>query len=104
MKAEEMLRAYAHQFGFAEAGRKVGVSRTTISLFCRGKYQSDPAPLLAKAMLALGGISCPAKGGEKVDFRECIAMADRKMPTHSPAAANAWRACRACARHPKKGA
>jgi hypothetical protein len=101
-QADALLRAYAAQFGFAAAGREIGLSRTLVSLFINGKYDSDPAPLLAKAMAALGGISCPIRGGEKVDFRDCAAAAVRPMPTHSPAAARAWSACRACVHHPKK--
>jgi hypothetical protein len=101
-QAEALLRACAAQLGFAATGRKIGVSRTLVSLYVSGKYRSDPAPLLAKAMAALGGISCPARGGERVDFRTCAAAAVRSLPTHSPAAARAWGACRACVHHPKK--
>lgn len=83
----------------AASARKLGYSRTAISLAKSGKYPGSTAKLAAKVLEVLGSIYCPHLD-RTVTPAECAANSG-PMPTSSPAALRLWRACQACPNKPQ---
>jgi len=89
-----LLAAEAARTSIAATGRRLGYSRTSISLALAGKYPGRTDKLAAKVLATLGHRVCPHLGRE-VTPGECADNGDR-MPTSSPAALRLWRACQTC--------
>ena len=83
----------------AATARRLGYSRTAISLAMSGKYPGSTAKLAAKVLEVLGSIHCTHLE-RVVTPIECAANAG-KMPTSSPAALRLWRACQSCPNKPQ---
>lgn len=87
----------------AEAARKLGISRTSVSLLLANKYPGGTAnmarrinTILAPAMKHV----CPHTG-EEITIMDC-AKNSARMPTSGPAALRLWKVCKACAHNPHK--
>lgn len=87
----------------AATARKVGVSRSAVSLALAGKYPArDLSRLANKVLDALAGrVSCPHDGGD-IARAACAERAAAPMPMSSPASLRAWTACRSCLNRPKE--
>ena len=83
----------------AATARRLGYSRTAISLVMGGKYPGGTDKLAAKVLEVLGSTSCPHLE-RTVTPAECAANSG-PMPTSSPAALRLWRACKACPNKPQ---
>jgi hypothetical protein len=81
----------------AATARRVGVSRTAVSLALAEKYPADDTRRLeGKVLAALAGrVACPHDGTD-IARRACADRATSPMPMSSPAALRAWMACRTC--------
>lgn len=80
----------------AATARRVGVSRTAISLALKGTYPGDTGRLEAKVMAALAGrVPCPHDGTD-IARDACAERSSSPMPMSGPAALRAWTACRTC--------
>ena len=88
----------------AATARKIGISRTAVSLLLDGKYQAkDLGRVQAKVLEALAGrVPCPH---DRTDIarRACSDRATAPMPMSNPAELRAWTACGACPNRPKEG-
>lgn len=61
----ETLRKEVAAKGLKQAGKELGVSKTTVSLVCQGKYPSDTRKIQERveAIYGNGGkVACPALG------------------------------------------
>lgn len=86
--------------GIAAVARRIGMSRTALSLFLAGRYPArSTAAIEARILRTLTGcLLCPAIGGE-VTPDECADVCARPVPTSSPRALRQWHICRACPHH-----
>ncbi|OLN30423.1 Phage protein [Desulfovibrio sp. DV] len=90
--------AEAARTSIAATARRLGYSRTAVSLALAGKYPGGTDKLAAKVLAVLGGVACPQLGHD-VTAAECADKAGA-MPTSSPAALRLWRACQICPHRP----
>jgi len=99
-----LLAADVEQTGSkAATARRIGISRTAVSLALAGKYPAeDTSRIEARVLAALAGrVPCPH---DRTDIArsDCADRAARPMPMSSPTELRAWTACRACAHQPKE--
>ncbi|MDR1946466.1 MAG: LacI family transcriptional regulator [Desulfovibrio sp.] len=98
----EILTAAVKAGSRAEAARRLGVSRTAISLIMSGKYPGDMRRMAARVLAAYGQGERLCKALDRfVTDEECTANGGR-IPTSSPAALRLWRECRKCPLRPEK--
>ncbi|MGD9611179.1 MAG: LacI family transcriptional regulator [Desulfovibrionaceae bacterium] len=89
-----LLIGEAARTSIAATARRLGYSRTAVSLVLAGKYPGRTDRLAAKVLAELGRVTCPHLGRE-VTPGDC-ALNGGRMPTSSPAALRLWRACQTC--------
>lgn len=96
------LRAVAAQAGIAEAGRRIGMARASVSLVLAGKYPAgtDKVETRVRAVL-LGRVACPAMG-ESIALDRCRDIASRPFSAASGRAARQFRTCQSCPHRPKE--
>lgn len=94
-----LLAAEAARTTIAATGRRLGYSRTAVSLALTGNYPGRTDKLAATVLAILGRQACPHLGRE-VTPAECAGNAG-EMPTSSPAALRLWRACQTCPHRPE---
>lgn len=92
-----LLEQAVQESSLADVARKLGVSRTAVSLVFNGKYPGNPRRMAARIEAYYGRMVCPYSG-HHVSRAECAELAG-KIPTSSPAAMRHWRACRKCERN-----
>ncbi len=87
----------------AATARRVGISRTAVSLALAGKYPAeDTSRIEARVLAALAGrVPCPHEGTD-IARPTCTDRSGRPMPMSSPAELRAWMACRTCLHRPKE--
>lgn len=90
-----LLRDEVGRTSQRSAAARVGVSATTVCQVLKGSYTASPARIAARVEEVLGRVECPHTG-ESLEAGECARRRGRPMPTHSPEAMRAWRACRGC--------
>lgn len=94
------LRAVAALHGIAEAGRRIGMSRPSVSLVLAGKYPAGLGKVAAKVRVKLlDSVNCPAFG-QDIPTARCHAQAARPFSAASSRAAALWRACQVCPNKP----
>lgn len=95
----DFLAAEAARTSIAATARRLGYSRTAVSLALAGKYPGTTDRLAATVLDVLGRVACPHLGRE-VTPGEC-AIHGGQIPTSSPAALRLWRACQTCPHNDK---
>lgn len=95
----QLLRAEAQATSMQQAGRRLGISRTAVSLCLAEKYPASTEHIQAKVMALLGQVECPALI-ETISAEQCQSWRERKAPTHNPMAMQHWRACQHCPHNP----
>jgi len=95
---QTLLAAEAARTSIAATARRLGYSRTAVSLALAGKYPGGTDKMAATVLDVLGGVACPQLGRE-VTAAECADKAGA-MPTSSPTALRLWRACQTCPHRP----
>ena len=90
----DFLADEAARTSIAATARRLGYSRTAVSLALAGKYPGSTDRLAATVLDILGRLACPHLERE-VTPGEC-AVNGGQMPTSSPAALRLWRACQTC--------
>jgi len=93
-----LLSEEASRTSIAATARRLGYSRTSVSLALAGKYPGGTDKLAAKVLETLGEVDCPHLG-LPVTPDKCASGA-AKMPTSSPAALRLWRTCQDCPYNP----
>ena len=82
------------------AGRRIGMSRSAVSLILSNRYPSpSTAGVERRVMEALGRIECVALC-EVITAEQCQTFRERRAPTHNPMAMQHWRACQHCPNNP----
>lgn len=81
------------------AGKRVGLSRTAISLVLVNRYPASTNGVERRVLHVLGRIACAALGDE-ITAAQCQNNRDRRAPTHNPMAMQLWRACQQCPNNP----
>lgn len=96
------LRAVAAERSIAEAGRRIGMARSSVSLILSGKYpaQTDKVEATVRAKL-LGRVSCPAMG-EAIALDRCRDISSRPFSAASGRAARQFSTCQSCPFRPKE--
>lgn len=96
----QLLGAEVARSNMTTAGRRIGMSRTAVSLILANRYPSpSTAGVERRVMDVLGRIDCVAIG-ETVTAVQCQTYRERKAPTHNPHAMQHWRACQHCPQNP----
>lgn len=102
MNWHTLLQQEVTASGCAAVARKLGVSRTSVSLLVAGKYRGSTTRMARRVSAVLAPermVACPHTGGE-LTITECAGISVR-MPTSGPAALRHWKACRDCAHNPQ---
>ncbi|WP_035597061.1 hypothetical protein [Halomonas salina] len=82
------------------AGKRIGMSRSTVALALANRYPSpSTAGVERRVLAALDGLECPAQG-KTISSQQCREYCQRPAPTHNPMAMRDWRTCQACPHHP----
>lgn len=91
----ELFTAAVADTSAAEVARRLGVSRTAVSLIHNGKYPASTERFATRVLTVYGRVACPHLQAE-IPFAECRAHHTREAPTSSPFAMRHWRACQGC--------
>jgi hypothetical protein len=95
-----LLTEEAARTSITATARRLGYSRTSISLVLAGKYPGGTDKMAARVLEAFRRVVCPLLDKE-VTPTECAKHGGR-VPTSSPAALRLWRACQACPHRPEE--
>ena len=83
-----------------QASKRIGMSRTAVSLTLANRYASrSTAGVERRVMETLGRIQCVALDDE-VNAEQCQSYREKPAPTHNPPAMQRWRACQHCPINP----
>lgn len=83
------------------AGKRVGLSRTAISLVLVNRYPAATSGVERRVLEVLGRIPCMALDRD-ITVEQCQAHRQRQAPTHNPMAMQHWRACQRCPNNPAR--
>lgn len=98
----QLLAAEVRQSSRTQAGKRIGMSRTAVSLILVNRYASkSTAGVERRVMDTLGRIECAATE-TIVTIEQCQSYRERPAPTHNPYAMHGWRACQHCIHHPHR--
>lgn len=80
---------------------QLGVSRTMVSLVCKGTYHGRMDKFARVVLDAYDGFTCPHLGS-RITVNACRETAHGAAPTSSAREARHWRACQTCPNKPKE--
>lgn len=96
----QLLGAEVARSNMTAAGKRIGMSRTTVSLVLANRYPSpSTAGVERRVMNVLGRIDCLAVGAV-VTSEQCQSYRAKPAPTHNPNAMQHWKACQHCRHNP----
>jgi len=96
----QLLAAEVARSNRTEAGKRIGVSRSAVSLVLVNRYPSpSTAGIERRVMDKLGRLDCAALG-EQVTVIQCQSFREKPAPTHNPQAMQQWKACQYCPHNP----
>ena len=100
-----MLASEVQDSSQAEVARRIGVSRTAISLLLRNKYPTpSTANMESRILNTLGAVQCPKLG--EIPQAECQKHRNAPFVANNPSRVAMYRACQACPynqRQPRNG-
>ncbi|PTQ68153.1 hypothetical protein [Pseudomonas sp. GV071] len=92
----QLLGAEVARSTITATGKRIGMSRSAISLVLANRYPSPSTAGVERRVLAvLGRIECLVVG-EGITADECQRYRDKPAPTHNPQAMQKWKACLHC--------
>lgn len=97
----ELLEKAVAETSKTAVAKRIGISRTAISLVMNGKYPADTGKIAARVLDVFAVVGCPYLGQE-ITQAECAAHAGRAIPTSSPRAVRHWKACQTCQNRPQE--
>lgn len=98
-----LLAAEVEASNRTEAGKRIGMSRSAVSLALANRYPSPSTGGIEQRVIdALDGRECPAQG-KRISAEACHEFRSRPAPTHNPMAMRAWRICQGCPHNPQGG-
>jgi len=82
----------------ADVARRLGVSRTMVSLALQGRYEGNLGRLesLVRGTFMAETVDCPVMG--IISRRTCLDEQTRPFAPTNPQRVQVWRACRTCGR------
>lgn len=101
--AYRLLAEEAKRSNNAAAAKRIGYSRSSVSLALAGKYPGGVGKLRDAILACLQTVECPHLG-DQLSGDDCRAFQARDMPTANPQALAHWRACQICPHAQKKEA
>jgi len=96
-----ILQSEVKQTSAAAVARKLGVSRTAVSLCLLGKYPGGTQKMAARVLALLGERFCP-RAGHCISAGECLSQCRQIAPTHNPMQMRGWGVCQQCKRNALK--
>jgi hypothetical protein len=96
---KSLLAAEVARSSKADVARRIGCSRSAISMVLRGTYPADPARIVARVVELLSRVHCPHLE-RAIAPTDCRTYALGAPPISSTVAADHWRACQRCAHRP----
>jgi hypothetical protein len=97
-----LLAAEVEASNKTQASRRIGMSRTAVSLILANRYSSpSTAGVERRVMETLGRIECVALE-DVVTIDQCQSYREKPAPTHKPQAMQHWRACQHCTHNPDR--
>jgi len=90
-----LLRAEAKRTSNVAVAKRLGYSRTTISLVLAGRYPGGTERIAAAVLAELDARDCPYLQ-QSIQAVECHDIAFGSAPTHHPMKLAHWRACQHC--------
>jgi len=95
-----LLRAEAAASSNAAVARRIGISRTAVSLALAGRYPADTGKLSRRVLQALAGrVACPGLD-EEIAAETCRDWAAKPFAATSSHRVRMYRACQSCPRNP----
>ncbi len=96
----QLLGAEVARSNMTETGKRIGMSRSAVSLVLANRYPSpSTAGVERRVMDALGRLDCVAIDAE-VTAEQCQSYREKPAPTHNPNTMQQWKACQHCAFNP----
>lgn len=95
-----LLQAEVARSSMGQAAKRLGYSRTSVSLVLAGKYPGNTAHIARAALALLDVVACP-HAGQTLTQADCRAIALGAAPTHHPIKLGHWRACQRCPHRPQ---
>lgn len=95
-----LLRRAAAASSIGQLAKRMGYSRTTLSLVLAGKYPGDTRHVARKALALLDSCHCPWLQ-QDIRQADCRTIALAQAPTHHPGKLAHWRACQHCPQRPQ---
>lgn len=97
----ELLEKAVAKTSKTAVAKRLGISRTAISLVMNDRYPADPSKIAERVLAAFAVVDCPYLGQE-ITQADCAAHAGRAIPTSSPRAVRHWKACQTCPNRPQE--
>lgn len=95
-----LLGAEVARSNMAAAGKRIGMSRTTVSLVLSNRYPSPSTDGVERRVMdVLGRIECVAMD-QVITAEQCQSYRKKPAPTHNPQAMQQWKACQHCCFNP----
>ena len=96
----QLLGAEVARSNMTATGKRIGMSRSAVSLVLANRYPSPSTAGVERRVLdALGRLDCVAIDAE-VTAEQCQSYREKPAPTHNPQAMQHWKACLHCQHNP----
>ncbi len=97
----QLLNAEASATDNTAAAKRIGISRTAVSLLLCNRYPSPSFEKVeAKVMAALDKVHCPVLGA--LENSECQKQRNTPFSSANPQRVNLYRACQQCSNNPNR--
>lgn len=97
----KLLEAAANETDKTTAAKKVGISRSAVSLLLRNKYPSPSCKKVElKILAALDQVQCPVLGA--LEMSDCQKHRNTPFSSANPQRVNLYRACQQCPNNPDR--
>ena len=97
----QLLEAAANETDKTAAAKKIGISRTAVSLLLCNKYPSPSCKKVElKILAALDQVQCPVLGA--LEMSECQKQRNTPFSSANPQRVNLYRACQQCPNNPNR--
>lgn len=90
----ERLKQAVAESSIGQVAKRIGVSRTAVSLIVHDKYPASPQNVYDAFDRAYGGVMCPHLGTE-LTREQCRDYASKARPSNPLGLAH-WKACKNC--------
>jgi len=96
-----LLKSEVQSSSAAAVARKLGISRTAVSLCLLGRYPGGTQKMAARVLSLLGERFCPLFN-QRISSGQCLSQCSQSAPLHNPQKMRSWGCCQQCARNALK--